>query len=106
MAILGAWLVLLWQGHAPWRDEESYSRYWLQLNTLNWTPYHGLGRAHLRRGDPRAALEVMESARRRFRIPAVMREDLELARYLSGQEDPRLLRFRLGLRADPTRDPE
>jgi tetratricopeptide (TPR) repeat protein len=34
-----------------WKNQERYSLYWLSLNTGNLTPYYGLGRSLMDKGD-------------------------------------------------------
>ena len=46
------WLVVsCWEYNSKWEDQETYSRYWLSLNDGNLTPYYGLGKSFMDRGD-------------------------------------------------------
>jgi tetratricopeptide (TPR) repeat protein len=44
-------IVFSWDYNARWKSQESYSRFWLFLNKGDWTPYYGLGRALMDKGD-------------------------------------------------------
>lgn len=101
--LVATWMALLWQTNRHWRDEETYSRYWISLNDRDWTPFHGLGRAHLRRGDAQAAVRALEQALARIRAapPTMILADLGLAHFRAGQEKLALQWLALALRQDP-----
>lgn len=48
-----------WEQNSKWKDQETYSRYWLSLNEGNWTPYYGLGHSLLEQGRYQEALGVL-----------------------------------------------
>ena len=87
--VLGAGVLLVRQTNAHWRDEETYSAYWLSLNDRDWTPYHGLGRARIRRGEYDAAAVALRagSARIASLVPAVLAADLGFAEHMVGNRE-------------------
>ncbi len=44
-------LISCWSYNSQWKNQEKYSLYWLSLNTGNLTPYYGLGRSLMDKGD-------------------------------------------------------
>lgn len=48
-------LIYCWSYNAQWKTQEKYSLYWLSLNTGNLTPYDGLGRSLMEKGDYQGA---------------------------------------------------
>jgi tetratricopeptide (TPR) repeat protein len=44
-------LICCWHYNSEWRTQEKYSLYWLNLNKGNLTPYYGLGRSLMDKGD-------------------------------------------------------
>ncbi|MDE1921471.1 MAG: glycosyltransferase family 39 protein [Candidatus Omnitrophica bacterium] len=63
-----------WNYNAQWKGQETYSRYWLSLNTGNLTPYYGLGRVYMDRGDYSKAAHIFETGYRHLHVL-----DLDLA---------------------------
>jgi len=51
-------LVYSWSYNALWENQEKYSLHWLSLNTGNLTPYYGLGRSLMEKGEYREASQV------------------------------------------------
>ena len=101
--LLATALLLLRETNGHWRDEETYSRHWLSLNDRDWTPYHGLGRVMLRRGEYAQAAEVLnEGARRISRaVPSVLAADLGYAAHRAGRREEGRRWLSAALRSDP-----
>lgn len=54
LLIVGAFIFFLnssWDHNSKWKNQEIYSSYWLSLNQGNLTPYYGLGRSLMDKGD-------------------------------------------------------
>lgn len=51
LIIVGLNTSLLSNQNRTWTDQETYCRYWLSLNPHNLTPYHGLGKSLMDRGE-------------------------------------------------------
>lgn len=60
LVVFGWNLFFLRQNNVQWKSQESYCRYWISLNQGNMTPFYGLGKALLAKGDYPAALELFE----------------------------------------------
>ncbi len=102
--LVTTWSFQLIRTHKHWLNEETYSRYWLSQNDRDWTPYHGLGRAYLRKGDPEAASQIMEQGLARIASspPAILLTDLAVAHQLAGREGQALHLLALSLSRDPS----
>jgi tetratricopeptide (TPR) repeat protein len=53
-------LILSWQTNAKWKDQMTYSRYWLAVNPGNLTPFYWLGRSYMDQGDFQSAAKIFE----------------------------------------------
>ncbi|MEE8349359.1 MAG: tetratricopeptide repeat protein, partial [Acidobacteriota bacterium] len=53
-------LLTVREANTKWRDQETYCRYWLSLNVHNLTPYYGLGKSRLEKGDCVEAIQLFE----------------------------------------------
>jgi hypothetical protein len=54
-------VVLCWENNAHWKNQETYSNYWLSVNPGNLTPYYWLGRTYMERGDYPKAAQIFET---------------------------------------------
>lgn len=64
-------LIHCWDYNAKWESQEKYSLYWLSLNSGNLTPYYGLGRSLMDKGDYLGAKTCFLSGFKRLNYTSV-----------------------------------
>ena len=102
-SVLGSSLFCLRQSNTYWRDQETYSRYWLSLNTKNMTPYYGLGKSFLEKGRYREAIDYFEQGLKSVEYyNAFILADLGYAEFLAGETGKAQKYYQAAVELDPT----
>jgi protein O-mannosyl-transferase len=88
-SIFLACFIWLQQNNGYWKDQETYCRYWLSLNTRNITPYYGLGRSLLEKKQYGPAIKSFEKCLDKNPLfnAGFITADLGYAYFLNGQMD-------------------
>lgn len=94
--------VLLRENNTRWKNQETYCRYWLSLNQKNMTPFYGLGKSLLGKGDYKQAIIYFERGLQSVNyVNAFILADLGYAEFLLGEEERAKQYYAAALRADP-----
>lgn len=99
--ILATNLVVTRHYNTLWRDQETYCRYWLSVNGEDWTPYWGLGKSLLEKGDYPAATTVLENGFRTNPYSHLILTDLGYAYFIAGRFEDSLRAYQVALGLDP-----
>jgi len=104
--ILGGSLYLLWEGNAKFRNQETYCRFWLSQNQKNLTPYYGLGKSLMEKGEYRQAIQYFHEGVETTRIfhPMIL-ADMGFSVFQEGNQDKALPYYNLALKLDPNYAP-
>jgi tetratricopeptide (TPR) repeat protein len=100
--VLSVWGYLVREQNKQWRDQETYCRYWLSLNRKNLTPYYGLGKALLKKGEFQQAIQYFREGITTTTIynPMIL-ADMGYAEWRAGHNENAMHYFTLVLKLDP-----